>query len=175
LEERAAPVPAFRTRLGMGSLCLEIESIVVGSVSRAPAVPRVRLELATERITVRDLIARTVRQQIAELIEQRRVSQDEALRALEQQYLKASLTADEIAEQAATGRVSLHGPGDRRPGDLKFSVDNEVRKAIDGFRNRAYLVMRDGVPLPASDLDTDIVLTPKTKITFLRLTPLVGG
>jgi hypothetical protein len=62
---------------------------------------------------------------------------------------------------------------------FKFSkprlVDAEVQyqKAIEAFQGNGFIVLAD--ERQVDELDTEIPLRPETAVTFLKLTPLVGG
>ena len=58
------------------------------------------------------------------------------------------------------------------PGGVDL-VENVVTRALKGFENRHFLIVVDEQQV--TSLDDTISLLPTTDVTFLRLTPLVGG
>ncbi|MBL6987475.1 MAG: hypothetical protein ISR72_10665 [Methylobacter sp.] len=145
-----------------------IKCMVIGQAPVGAGLKPVYLELETECITVRDLIARAVTEQIQELLEQHRIEAGLVHLALARQYLSLK----DIQKQAEMGRISL--PVERKdPSAAIIDTDKEIKKAHSGFEAQAFQVLLDGVPLES--LDENIVLKRETKIVFLRLTPLVGG
>ncbi|MEQ9438806.1 MAG: hypothetical protein RIG62_07140 [Cyclobacteriaceae bacterium] len=54
-----------------------------------------------------------------------------------------------------------------------LDAEKQVYLALDSFLKNSYFVLIDDVQ--AETLDQEITLQPHTKITFLKLTPLVGG
>lgn len=109
-------------------------------------------------ITLRDLLGKVVRAEVAAFKQ----------RQEERRFLKA-LTAKEIADAAARGKVDMGGH------DLKQHVDPDeaVGVALEAFEDGLYLVIVDGQEQRA--LDNQLFLQPDSKIAFVRLTMLAGG
>src|SRR5262245_49977726 len=109
-------------------------------------------------VTLRDLIGKVVRGEVA-AFKQRQ----------EDRRLLRALTATEIAEGAARGKVDMGGR------DLKQNVDvaEAVAVALEAFEDGLYLVIVDGQEQRA--LDNQIFLQPDSRIAFVRLTMLAGG
>jgi hypothetical protein len=63
------------------------------------------------------------------------------------------------------------GPRKAKPATLDF--DDEFAKAVDAFRTGRVIVLVDDRQL--DDLAAEVVVSPTTSLTFLRLVPLVGG
>jgi len=110
------------------------------------------LELLTECITVRELIRSRVYQEVK----------------------------DHNARDAGTfvGLVrpvgAQEGPsGWRVARGRKIDWNEQFEKALEAFRSNRVLVLVDDRQV--TSLDTDLVVTPATRVTFLRLLPLVGG
>lgn len=143
-----------------------INCMVIGEARPGPRLAPVRLELVSERISVRDLIGRVVTEQIRELTEQHRAEADVVQLALARQYL----TAQDVEVQAEAGRIRLPTEPKATPG---IDIQREIGKALQGFKARAFRVVVDGETLES--LDDDVVLGRDTKVVFLRLMPLVGG
>lgn len=146
------------------TLQVEIRNRIVGGDPAQPQLPAVALTLLHQRITVRQLIAQAVEEQIAEMVLHQQADIARAERALARQYL----TPEEIDAQAQTGQIMMP----KLPDD-SISVANQVQKALRAFQKGAFIIIVDGYQ-PA-DLDEELELTATSKITFLRLTPLVGG
>ena len=148
---------------------IAVRCMVIGEAPPGQNLAPVRLELAAERIRVRELIGRAVAEQIRELTERSRLSAEVVQLALARQYL----TPKDVAVQAEAGRIRFPAEPKRGRTPPVLDVENETAKALRGFEAGAFRVVADGEPLES--LDDDIVLGRETKIVFLRLTPLVGG
>lgn len=109
-------------------------------------------------ITLRDLIARIVRAEVAAF-----EARDRARR------LVRALTAAEIADGAARGKVDPGG----RPSVGAVDADGAVGAALQGFEDGLYLVILDGVE--QRSLDRQVYLTSDSKLVFLRLAFLAGA
>jgi len=121
-----------------------------------PFPPDLRSE--GDDLTVRDLIARVVRAEVA------------AFRGRqEERKLARVLSAEQIAEGAEKGKVDMGGR------DLEQTVDDEqaVAAALQAFEDGLYLVVLDGEEL--RELDRSVYLTPDSRLTFIRLALLAGG
>jgi hypothetical protein len=110
------------------------------------------LEFLTERIDVRELIRSRVYQEVQDFNRDTR-------------GLFRGLVQPTDAEQ------TLNGFRLRKPRQLNWK--EQFDKAIDAFETGRVLILVDDKQ--ASSLDDEIELRPGTDVTFLRLTPLVGG
>jgi hypothetical protein len=110
------------------------------------------VNLLTERVTARELIRSRVHQEVEDF----NLKQPEVYRGL---------------VQPTDTEVTLNGfkLKKRRQLDWKEAFD----KAVQAFEaNRVLLLVDDA---QAQTLEQEFVVTPKSRVTFLRLTPLVGG
>jgi hypothetical protein len=109
-------------------------------------------------LSLRDLIARIVRAEVAAFRDRR-----------EGRRLVRALSATEIAEGVAKGKVDMGGR------DLDQEVDEEqaVGAALQAFEDGIYLVAVDGRDV--RDLDQSVYLTADSRVTFIRLALLAGG
>lgn len=142
-----------------------VHCMVIGEAG--PGLAPVRLELAAERISVRELIRRAVAEQIRELTGRQQAEAEVVQLALARQYLSAK----DVEVQAETGRIRL--PSGPKRAEKTLDTAREVGKALRGFEARAFRVVVDGETLES--LDEEITLTRTSKVVFLRLMPLVGG
>jgi hypothetical protein len=110
------------------------------------------LEVMTERLTVRELIRSRVYQEVQDY----NVEQGQVFRGLVQ---------PEEAEKTLNG-WKLKKP---RALDWKRQFD----RAIEAFEGNQILILVNDQQ--TESLDEEIVLEPGAHVTFLRLTPLVGG
>lgn len=145
-------------------LQVEVRSRIVGAQASDTA-PNIVLNLLNEKLTVAELIAGAVEEQVRDMLLTQKLDTDKAQTILERQYM----TGAEIREQAARGFVRTPTKADL----AKVNVPLEIQKAQQAFEKRAVMVLVDGYQ--AETLEEDITLTAKSKITFLRLTPLAGG
>jgi hypothetical protein len=141
-----------------GVLKIEVRSRIPGPAGDAP--PSVLVGLASEQTTVRELIRRTVEEQIREL----RADAARCRRALDRQYL----STEEIRAQAATGVVRY------QPHDLTApDPAREVDRAHRAFTNGVIAIFVGGRQV--TELDEPIEVRLGEPVTFLRLVALVGG
>ena len=110
------------------------------------------LEVLTERLTVRELIRSRVYQEV----------QDYNLR---QQPEYRGLVRPEDAER------TLNGWKLRKPWQLDWK--RQFDKAVEAFEGNQVLILIDD--RQAESLDEEFDVGPDTVVSFLRLTPLVGG
>ncbi len=54
-----------------------------------------------------------------------------------------------------------------------IDVDMQLARAIEGFAGNQIIMLVDDRQVES--LDDEIVIQPDTRVTFLRVTPLVGG
>ena len=109
-------------------------------------------------LTLRELIARVVRAEVAAF--RRRQREGTLLRVL---------SPAEIESSAARGRVVPGG----RPETAEVDEEAAIAVAITGFEDGLYLVLIDGTE--QHDLDAQVYIRPDTRLTFLRLTFLAGA
>jgi hypothetical protein len=139
---------------------------VAGAAPGQPGLPSVLLELGSQPITAAQLIRRTVEEQLRELTARQALSAEQRAQAFDRQYL----TDDEIRRQAESGAVGRAPRPLRRPaGD----VEQEVARALRAFACGAFVLLVDGRQVEQLDSVVDAGLG--TRVTFLRLMPLVGG
>ena len=111
-----------------------------------------------DRLTLRELITRVVRAQVAAFDQRERA----------RRFVRV-LTDAEIDEGAARGRVDPGG----RPVTGPVDVEQAVGVALQGFEDGIYLVILDGVE--QRDLDREVFVSAESKLVFLRLTFLAGA
>ena len=110
------------------------------------------LEVLTERITVRELIRSRVYQEVQDFNRQRA----DVFRGLIQ---------PEEAEKA------LNGWKLKKPRQLDWK--RQFERGVEAFeKNQVLILVNDR---QAESLDEEIEIGPETRVTFLRLTALVGG
>lgn len=109
-------------------------------------------------ITLRDLITRVVQEEVAAF------NQRQKDRALVQ-----ILTKEEIAHGVESGKVDSGGR------DLEQEADphTAIAAAIQAFEDGLYYVFLDGDQ--QEELDREIYVGPDSRLTFVRLVPLIGG
>jgi hypothetical protein len=110
------------------------------------------LSLASERLTVRELIIRRVMHEADE-------------------YNKTQAGIYTGLVQPTGAEVTLNGfrVRDRRPLDVR----EQCEKAVEGFGRNGFLLLVDGKQL--MELDDPVVMTPGSEVRFIKLIPLVGG
>lgn len=135
--------------------------------SRDAGIGAVQCLFPAREIRVRELIALAIREQCAQLSRRHATDLAEAACRLERQYL----TAADIAEQAAAGRVAS---GVRDPSARKaLDVEREIAAAMKGFEQGAYIVLVG--EHRCSSLEESVSLALTQPVHFIRMLPLAGG
>jgi hypothetical protein len=125
---------------------------IVDCTASGEVVNRVELRLASERIKVREVIERRVREEVARYNE------------AQPGYFKGLV-------QPTDAEVTLNGFKVRQR--RKIDADEQCRKAIEAFDANGFFLLVDDRQL--TDLDQEIGVTDDTTVQFLKLVPLVGG
>ena len=110
------------------------------------------LNVSAERITVRDLI----RQRVWQEVEEYNRRKPDTFRGL---------------VQPTDSERTLNGYRLKQPRPL--DANTQLAKAIDAFQGNQIIMLVDDRQVES--LDEEITLLPNTRVSFLRLTPLVGG
>jgi hypothetical protein len=110
------------------------------------------LEVLTERITVRELIRSRVYQEVQDYNRQR----PQVFRGL---------------VQPTDAEATLNGYQMRKARTIDWK--KQFDKAIEAFETNGILILVGDRQVES--LDEEIVVRPDTTVSFLRLTPLVGG
>ena len=110
------------------------------------------LNVSVERITVRDLI----RQRVYHEVEEYNRRKPDTFRGL---------------VQPTDSERTLNGYRLKQPRPL--DANTQLAKAIDAFQGNQIIMLVDDRQVES--LDEEIVLRPDMRVSFLRLTPLVGG
>ena len=126
-------------------MLVEVTTRVFGLGSERKAPP-ILIPLHERTISARNLIAEHVRGEMVRATTQRTNS-------LALHYLLADNLRTE--PEAATDLAS------------------ETERAWEGLRERRYLLVVDGATI--DDLETELTLTERSAVSFVRLIPLVGG
>jgi hypothetical protein len=115
-------------------------------------------EDASERLTLRALITRLVREEVRAFGGRQ-----------EQRRLTRVLTKTEIDERVARGKVDMGGHDDAGIIDPEAAV----AAALQAFEDGLYHVFIDDEQ--QQKLEGEVYLKPQSRVTFLRLVALVGG
>jgi hypothetical protein len=115
------------------------------------------LEFPSERITVRELIRERVYQEVQDF---NRKQDEQVFRGLVQPT---------DAERVLNGKRTEYRLKTHRQLEWK----SQFEKAIDAFGRNGFLVLIDDKQ--AEGLDQEFVIGRETRVSFVQLTPLVGG
>jgi hypothetical protein len=111
------------------------------------------LEFLSERITVQELLRERVHYEVREFNRQ------------QDKLVFNGLIEPEDAERTLNGsKLRVHRPLDW---EAQFAL------ALEGFAHNAYFVLVDD--RQAETLNEEFVIGPQTTVSFIKLTPLVGG
>ena len=110
------------------------------------------LHVPADRITVRELI----RQRVWHEVEEYNRRKPDTFRGL---------------VQPTDSERTLNGYRLKQPRTI--DAETQLAKALDGFQGNQIIMLVD--ERQVESLDEEITLRPDTRVSFLRLTPLVGG
>jgi hypothetical protein len=110
------------------------------------------LNVSAERITVRDLIRHRVWHEVEEYNQRK----PDTFRGL---------------VQPTDSERTLNGYRLKQP--RAIDATTQLAKALDAFQRNQIIMLVDDRQVES--LDEEITLRPNTRVSFLRLTPLVGG
>jgi hypothetical protein len=113
------------------------------------------LEFPSERITVRELIRERVYQEVSEY----------NYRSQREGGLFRGLVQPTDTERTLNGF--------RVPKDRDIDWEAQFARAIDAFGRNGFFILVDD--RQSETLDEAIVINPNTHVSFVKLTPLVGG
>lgn len=131
----------------MATTSVLIEEKVPGQ----PPSQQYLVELSGDRITVKELIEIYVREQV--------------------ERFNSTPKYEPPRVQAPEERL-LNTARDTKPKKMRC-CDSECQKALAAFSTNQFFVLVDGRQV--SDLQEEIAISSDSKISFLRLVPLVGG
>ena len=128
-------------------LCVRDES------ASGQSLYEISLEFLSERITVRELLRERVHHEVREFNRQ------------QDKLIFQGLVQPTDAERTLNGsKLRTHRPLDW---EAQFAL------ALEGFTDNAFFVLIDN--RQAEELDEEFVIGPTTTVSFVKLTPLVGG
>jgi hypothetical protein len=114
------------------------------------------LELPHERMTVREILRERIYQEVQDF---NRRTDTSVFRGLVQP----------TAAESISNKDRRKGKLPRRPIDWKVQFD----KAVESFHRNGFFVLVDNRQV--AGLDDEFEVNSRTQITFVKLTPLVGG
>jgi hypothetical protein len=150
---------------------VEVTAQVVGETDPSLRMVPVWIVLDQNTLPVRAIIARAVETQVNELRSGRRkMDLKKARRVLIRQYLSQDALESErprLGDESPEEQASVE--------DREHELDPalEAERAMDAFESGRVVMIVDGRQVHS--LDDEVIVTPETKVKFLRLTPLVGG
>lgn len=142
-----------------------MSSVVLKIVDQDLGKPRslpFELRLASERISVRELIARRVQDEIELLKLQSKKNHD----------AHDNVRSFLIGFEPSSVEEQLNSPQKQTTGK-QLDEDEEVRAAIEAFERRRFIILLDDRQI--ENLDEELSLMPASEVVFYRLVPLIGG
>jgi len=134
------------------SMTLAVTTHVVGLESGRHTQP-VYVELSERAVSARTLLAEHVRSEVTRTQHSREMS-------LALHYL---LTADLYAQPQPLQDIDAQS----------LDIDSETARVYAALNEGRFLLMVDGLAI--TDLDTPLILTEVSRVSFVRLLPLIGG
>jgi hypothetical protein len=126
--------------------------VVHDETSTGERTHTVRLTLASERVTAREILRRRIQMDV------------EAYNASQPEYFRGLV-------QPADAERELGGFRIRKARQLDWK--EQLAAAVDAFGRNGILMLAGDRQV--EDLDEEIVVTPGLEVSFVRLVPLVGG
>jgi len=126
---------------------------LIDETSTGKQLSELLLELESERVTARELIVRRVHEEVAR---HERATTTEVFHGL---------------VQPTETEVTLNGYRFREP--RRVDVQAQCQKALEAFDRNGFLLLVG--ERQVESLDEELLLTPETRVAFVRLLPLVGG
>ncbi|WP_067964196.1 hypothetical protein [Nocardiopsis trehalosi] len=117
--------------------------------------PALGLDMAGERVSVREVIRRRVFQEVAEF------------------HARGSEGPFRGLVRPTAAEAELNGPRGPRHAPPRLDPERQFDAAVAAFARNGFLVLAGDRRL--TDLDEEIDLVPDLEFTFLKLVPLVGG
>ncbi|WP_053970840.1 hypothetical protein [Mangrovimonas sp. ST2L15] len=114
---------------------------------------KIKIEVQSETITLKDLIAARVQAEV------------EAYNQKSKDYFNG-LVIPVQAEKTLNGYKL-------KDGNSKIDIEQQTFIAWDAFQKNGYFVLIDDEQ--AEDLEQELLVNENTSISFVKLTPLVGG
>ncbi|MGH1358871.1 MAG: hypothetical protein ACRBC3_08920 [Burkholderiaceae bacterium] len=148
-------------------LHINVASVIFGEAPDDGNLPDLSFTLPFNTLTLADLIARTVENQVNDLLERHERSE----RQIQAMLAKRFLAAAEIAQQAKSGKIAL--PSAARTSPFRLDVDAEIKRAITAFEQDKYKIFIDGREY--DDLTASLTFEQAVKVKFMRIMPLAGG
>lgn len=122
------------------------------------ALHELTLDFLTEQITVRELIRSRVYQEVKDF------NVKAAQRGLDHKSFRGLVQPNETER-------TLNTAAPWRAREIDWKKQFEI--ATEAFEHNGFLILID--ERQATKLDEEIVLAPGTQVSFVKLTPLVGG
>lgn len=130
---------------------LDVAAVLELSSGRRRQSPRgTKLQLASDHVTLREVIGSAVE------VEMRRAE------------VRAQVALGELLFALLGGSAGSTGASLPMP-----DVKAETERALTGFREGSYRVIFDGQPV--TDLDEKLSVGLRSRVTFMRIVPLVSG
>ncbi|HAA14997.1 MAG TPA: hypothetical protein DCE41_26210 [Cytophagales bacterium] len=112
----------------------------------------IQIQIDQERTTVKDLIAARVTAEVRGYNEKN------------VEYYKGLV-------QPRDAEVTLNGFKLKKR--RKLDAEKQIYKALEAFQQNGYFVLVDN--LQCEDMDQEVLVNNQTTVSFIKLTPLVGG
>lgn len=139
------------------SVQLSIIEKIVGQTERQAF----SLRLASQRVPARDIVKTHVRAEVDRLNDQTR-----------RNHAKHDRVASFLVGPHSHETERRLNKGVRRTLKL-LDTETEIKAALGGIAAKQVIMLFDD--LEVDDLDKELTVTDESKLTFLRLVPLVGG
>lgn len=146
---------------------VNVATLILGTPNQEEPLPEVKLRLASERLSARELLAKTVAEQWHAL----KADQHDNAR-IEACIKRHYLDAEAIAEQADSGKIALPAKDSNKTAQIE-NIEQHIDRVLNAFARGCFKMFVDGEEV--AGLDDHCLLVDGTQVRFIRLIPLVGG
>ena len=131
---------------------MSLAVVLVDETTDGKKLHRTELKLVSERVTLREIIASRIKQEI----DKHNSQKDEMFFGL---------------VRPTDTEASLNGYKLRKPRTVSY--EKQFEKAITAFENNGFFVLLNNKQIEA--LDEPLILTEDSEISFVKLVQLIGG
>ncbi len=128
------------------------ELLIKDETARGDILNEIKIRIEKERITVRDIIASRVESEVA--------SYNKRL----PEFFKGLIKPAESQETSSGFRLRKH---------QEIDVEKQVYVALESFAQNGFFLIIDDRQY--TDLEEEVLVNEHTHVSFIKLTPLVGG
>ena len=140
---------------------MALQLAIVEEIVGHPERQSFQLKLVSERIVAREIVTSHVRAEVER-------QNDDLIRNRRDYQRVASIL---VGSHSHPIERALNGRTTRKP--KLFDPEAEIESALAGIESNQIIMLFDDAQV--EDLDQELTVTENSRVTFLRMVPLVGG